>query len=270
MKLAYLANPTPEQPWLLRAHDALARAGRGAVLDRYSAARLHGFAGGPATSPITVSIPLARNRPTRSAGIDVLRTHVPDYDIADVAGIAVTSPVRTVVDCARFGDRCSAVAIIESAARLGVVRLGDIAFRLEALPRARSVVAARRALGLVDLASESPLETAVRLVLLDAGLPQPLPQLPVVAGGLACRIDLAYPAALLGAAPTSRYVGLAIEADGREPHLQAEAFHHDRVRQTALEEAGWLIRRFTDRHARQQAAYVVGVVERAIETVRAG
>jgi hypothetical protein len=265
-----LSAALPERAWLLRAQEALARAGSGAALDRYSAARLHGLAGGPATSAITVAIPPNRNRPTRSAGIDVLRADVPAKDALLVGGTRVTSPLRTVVDCARFGERNFAVAIIESAARQGLVRLSDIQQRLAELPRARGVVRARRALALVDLASESPLETCVRLVLLDAGLPRPRPQLPVVAGTLGYRIDLAYPAELLGAPPGGRYAGLAIEADGREPHLQSETFHHDRVRHTALEEVGWLVRRFTDRHARQQPGYVVAVVRRAIDIVRTG
>jgi hypothetical protein len=142
--------------------------------------------------------------------------------------------------------------------------------RLDGMTRAPGLRAARTALGLVDLRSESPLETAVRLPLLDAGLPYPKLQLPFEYDRLTGRIDLAYPVELLGGTP-GRYVGLAIEADGREPHERnAETFHHDRVRQTKLEEHNWLVRRFTDRQARQVTDYMVSVTRRAIDRVLAG
>jgi hypothetical protein len=125
----------------------------------------------------------------------------------------------------------------------------------------------RRALSRIDLRSESPLETIARLLLLDDGLPYPELQLPFRSPTVVGRIDLAYPAALLGVRD-GHYSGLAIETDGREPHLREAMFHHDRVRQTALEEERFLVRRFTDPHLRQQPAYVVATVRRAMARVR--
>jgi hypothetical protein len=259
-----------DSQWRTQAAQGLARAGAGAVLDRFSAARLLGIAGGPAAAPMTIAIPPARNTPAHAPGLSVLRTVVNPADIVIVEGLAATSPLRTVVDCARFGDRVSAVSLIESAARQQFLTPEEVDERLNCLNRARGVRSARVAVGLVELASESPLETALRLALLDAGLPSPLLQLRFQAGAVRGRIDLAYPAELLGGAPDGRYVGLAIEADGRGAHEQPSAFDHDRVRQTALEEAGWLVRRFTDQHVRRTAGYVAAVAERAIETVRRG
>ncbi|MEP7054142.1 MAG: hypothetical protein ABI912_02715 [Actinomycetota bacterium] len=148
--------------------------------------------------------------------------------------------------------------------RQGLVSPEELRHRLDGLARAPGVRAAREALRLVDVRSESPLETAVRLPLLDAGLPYPELQLPFLCRGIAGRIDIAYPVELLAGRSGGRYVGLAIEADGREPHLDAATFDHDRVRHTSLEEADWLVRRFTDRDARRRTAAMVGVVSRAI------
>jgi hypothetical protein len=81
-----------------------------------------------------------------------------------VDGIAVTSPLRTVVDCARRSEHVVAVCLLESAVRLGLVTVDEVRSRLDAFrPRTSGVPAARRALSRIDLRSESPLETVARL-----------------------------------------------------------------------------------------------------------
>ncbi|MEO6714819.1 MAG: hypothetical protein ABIM89_15525 [Mycobacteriales bacterium] len=256
---------TPDA-WHDRVWRAAGACGEGAVVGREAAARLHGLAGGAAGASVVILVPPTSRR-RRIAGVDVYRSPVPDSDRVALDGLQLTNPLRTVVDCARFSDRLTAVCLLESAARQGVVSLDEVAARLLEMTRAPHVRRAREALRLVDVRSESPLETAVRLPLLDAGLPYPELQLPFRCGGISGRVDIAYPIELLGGRRGGRYVGLAIEADGREWHVGDEVFHHDRRRQTALEEAGWLVRRFTDRHARRSPAYVVETTRRAIATV---
>jgi hypothetical protein len=251
--------------WDDRLRRACARVGGDVIVARETAARLHGIVGGPTLAAISLII-AANRRDPRLPGVDVKRCDVAPDDIGTLDGLAVTRPLRTVVDCARYSNRLTAVCLLESAARQDLVSLGDVARRLDDLHRAPYVQHAKERFELVDVRSESPLETAVRLPLLDAGLPYP-EQLPFLCSGIAGRIDIAYPVELLGGRPGGRYVGLAIEADGREPHLQAETFHHDRARQTALEEAGWLVRRFTDHSLRSGPRYVVERTRRAIATV---
>jgi hypothetical protein len=252
-----------------RVGQAVARAGPGAVVARETAARLRGIAGAPAIGPITLTIPSSRSAP-RLPGVDVKRADIPADDITEQDGLRVTSALRTVVDCARYSDRLTAVCLIESAARQEQAPLATVTERIDAMRSVPGVKAARAALSLVDVRSESPLETAVRLPLLDAGLVYPELQFPFDYGRVRGRIDLAYPVELLGGS-RGRYVGLAIEADGRDAHERDdETFHHDRIRQTALEENGWLVRRFTDRQARQATEYLVAVTRRAIAQVLAG
>jgi very-short-patch-repair endonuclease len=75
------------------------------------------------------------------------------------------------------------------------------------------------------------------------------------------RIDLAY------LAPAgSAYTGLAIEIDGRTTHAKADAFDLDPRRQTALEEAGWLVRRFTAGHL-DDREYVIRTVRLALQRI---
>lgn len=253
--------------WVDRVGRCLTRLGPGAAAARHTAARLHGFSGSPAALGLEFVVPPTR-RPTRRPGVSCSRAPLPREDlVTSHGGLLVTSPARTLIDCGRFGDRVGFVCVTEAALRHGVATVDELTDRLDALHRAPGVLLVRSGLALIDTLSESPLETALRILLLDAGLPQPVLQLPFLHSGLRGRIDLAYPTGR----PRGRYVGLAIEADGRKYHdVDTEAFHTDRVRHTALEEAGWLVRRFTDRHVRCNAAYVAQVVRRALAHVAAG
>jgi very-short-patch-repair endonuclease len=74
----------------------------------------------------------------------------------------------------------------------------------------------------------------VQALLSDAGLPEPVAEFPVEAGGGRYRVDLAYPDALL-----------AIELDDKETHLTDKAFEEDPIRENRLKLAGWLVLRYT-------------------------
>jgi hypothetical protein len=243
--------------WRDRVTKALTATQMGAVAARYTAARLLTIAGAPTHAPIEVAVP-PDCHPAPRPGIRPLRTLVGQSELAEVDGIVTTGPLRTVLDCARYGDPVAAVCLLESATRLGLVNIAAVTRRVAEIHGERGSVRACGALRQVDLRSESPLETRIRLLLVAARLPYPELQLDCDAGGSPARIDLAY------LASGSAYRGLAIEADGRETHARAEAFHRDPLRQTALEEDGWLFRRFTDRHA-DISGYVVQTVRRALD-----
>jgi predicted transcriptional regulator of viral defense system len=265
--LLAVPTATPDDVWRVRVHAAQLRAGRDAVVGGETAARLHGIAGAPAVAEIQILVPENRH-PESRPGVRVRRSDVDPADRTCVDGIAVTAPLRTLVDCARRSDHVVAVCLLESAIRQSLVTVDEVKSRLDELrPRTNGVAAARWALARIDLRSESPLETVARLLLLDNGFAYPELQLPFQTPALTGRIDLAYPAILLGV-QDGHYSGLAIETDGREPHLRDAMFHHDRVRQTALEEERFLVRRLTDPQLRQQPAYVVTTVRRAMARIR--
>jgi hypothetical protein len=254
--------------WRDRVRRAVVEIGPAAVVGRATAARWQGIVGAPAVAPIDIVLPLSSRDP-RLPGIDVTRAELATNDTIEVDGLAVTAPLRTVLDCARHGDQATAVCLLESAARQELITIAEVTARVEKMRRTPGVRRLRSALALVDLRSESPLETIVRIALLDGGLPYPEVQLPFRCGDVCGRIDLAYPSAMLGAPAGGRYSGLAIEVDGLEWHTQADTFHHDRIRQTVLEENNWLVRRFTDRSARSPS-YIVETTRRAIARVVAG
>jgi predicted transcriptional regulator of viral defense system len=255
-----------DEVWALRVRELVVAAGPGAAAGGETAARLQSIAGTPTVARIVIVVPADRH-PVAPPGVRIVRAPVATTDLGDVDGIPVTAPLRTLVDCARRSDRVVATCLLESAARQELVTIAEVTQRVAALsPRTPGVRNARRALASVDLRSESPLETLTRLLLLDAGLPYPDLQTPFALPEASGWIDLSYPREFLGL-PPERYRGLAIEADGREPHLRAEMFHHDRVRHTALEEDDWLVRRFTDVHLRTRPAYVVAAVRRGMSRV---
>lgn len=248
-----------ETGWSDRVRASLLVAGAGAVAAGETAAELHGIVGAPASAPLWIAVPLDRH-PQHRPGIRLIRTRVDPAELLDIDSIPTTSVLRTLLDCARHGEQLPAVCLIESAVRLGLVTLVELGRAIREIHGQRGSVRAATALSRVDVRSESPLETKARLLLLDAGLPYPEPQQPVAPGD-ARRIDLAYLAP-----PGSAYAGLAIEIDGRAHHAREAAFHADPRRQTALEEANWLVRRFTDQHL-GDAEYVVRTVLRALERI---
>ena len=140
------------------------------------------------------------------------------------ADLAVTGVDRTLVDLALTTDRATAVSAAESAMRTGHL-LGD----LRAIARGRHGAAQISAWWpLADVRAATPLETRTRLPLVDAGLAPDEPQYPAVIDGEVI--------AVLDMSCIVRRV--AVEADGREPHMARQQFNHDRRRLVRLQEAG--------------------------------
>jgi very-short-patch-repair endonuclease len=106
--------------------------------------------------------------------------------------------------------------------------------------------------------SQKPIETLVRLALVDAGIGPLVSQYKVTtqSGIVLAAIDLA----LLE-------YRIALEADGREGHDNDQAFVWDRRRDVLLAEEGWIVIRFSWQDA-LRPVYVVQTVTRAIERVR--
>jgi very-short-patch-repair endonuclease len=96
--------------------------------------------------------------------------------------------------------------------------------------------------------AESPMETRIRLAIVLAGLPAPLPQVPVGP----YRLDMAYPELMLG-----------VEHDGRE-HLDQRRALPDLERQAFLTAAGWRIVRFPKEVVLHDPGRIPWTVRRAL------
>ncbi|MFD1237575.1 hypothetical protein ACFQ34_30185 [Pseudonocardia benzenivorans] len=180
----------------------------GGVVGGWSAAELLGAGCAPRDADAQIVVP-RYVKPT--PGIQVGRWRLLPEEITLVDGCRVTTPLRTAWDIARRERRTDAVVAIDALARVGGFPLEALADMASRLRRTRGSALVRAASSRADARAESPMETRMRLLLVDAGLPPPVPQYELVVDGrVVARFDLAYPDARL-----------AIEYDG--------AGHDDRL-----------------------------------------
>jgi very-short-patch-repair endonuclease len=201
------------------------------VLSGWSAAELLHASCGPPNAPAEVTLPSGQHRRPLS-GLVVHRDALCDDELVTVCGHAVTSPLRTAFDLARWRDRLDAIVAVDALAYRHGFDPGDLRSLRSRHLGAPGTRGLDDVLALADARAESPMETRIRLALVWGGLAAPAVQHPVVVGGRSFRLDLAYPAARLG-----------IEYDGRE-HRTPERAVRDLEREALLAAAGWKILRF--------------------------
>jgi hypothetical protein len=176
----------------LLARAALAITGEGLVAALHTAAALHGF--GVLSDDLTH---LAGCAGVDHAPREGLRIHVAERGIGQldvVDGVPCTGPDRTAIDLARRLRRLDAIALLDAALRSGRCTHDSLRRELLAHRGMRGVVQARHLIPLADARAESPMESRLRLRVIDGGLPRPELQRPVFDGlHERHRLDLAWP-----------------------------------------------------------------------------
>jgi len=166
-------------------------------------------------------------------------TALPRRDRTTIDGRPVTSIERTLVDCARSLLPEQGLVIADSALR-GGADLELVGLIVDEAAGRRGVRRAREVVGLADPRAESPGESRLRWIVHDAGLPAP-----EVGYGVSTRrgdawLDLAWP---------DRKVALefdgAVKYSGGDYGDPARRVFEEKIRQDALEEAGWHVVRVT-------------------------
>jgi hypothetical protein len=115
-------------------------------------------------------------------------------EMAEVGGVAVTSPTRTVVDLARTVSFESAVVTADAALHDGLVDAAGLAAAMARAAGSRGCPAARRVIAFANGRSESVGESRSRVALSRAGVPAPTPQWEVWCGRtLLGRCDFGWP-----------------------------------------------------------------------------
>jgi len=180
----------------------------------------------PPERPV-VTVP--RNRTVTSQqrqGIDLKWFDLHADDIRD----GVTSPLRTVVDCARSEPFDAGLAVADSAVRAGQVTPSQILVEAEASPRTgrRAALKVARA---VDGRAANPFESVLRAIAMDVPGLHAEPQQWVERVG---RVDL-----------LCRRNNLVVEADSWEFHGERSAFVRDVRRYTTFARLGFAVVRFT-------------------------
>ncbi len=116
-------------------------------------------------------------------------------DLDRVDGCWVTTPLRTAFDCARWLSLTEALVVADALAHAGLVSREDLAAYTRAHRRLRGVVQADRVVELMEPLSESPMESRLRVLLIQEGFGAPVAQYVVrnSSGDFVARADFAYP-----------------------------------------------------------------------------
>lgn len=193
----------------------------------------------------------------RKEGLHVRSALTPAEELVDLGGLLVVSPARAVVDVARSEGLHESVGVADAAVRSGLATPGLIADSLERAAGLRHVRRARLVLDHLEPRSESVMESRLRMVMVDGGLPRPEAQVDFYdeAGMHLGRADLAVD-------------GAVFEYDGFAVHDRRAAFVRDRRRGNALSSAGLEVRRFTADDVLRRPGFVVATARQAVEVAR--
>ena len=229
---------------------AIRRLPKETVFSGRTAAWLHGL-DLPPCNPIEVTLPL-RCHTTHLAGIVVRRSAVSAGETVMRRGHPTTSLVRTLADLGRRLPLVEAVAALDMALHKRLLKSAALHSWACAHPRYPGIARLRRAIELADPATESVMETRLRLLLVMARLPRPLAQVRLYdeGGDFLGRPDFYYP-----------LHRLAIEYDGAQ---HRETLIGDNRRQNRLVDASYRLLRFTAADVLSAPDSVVALVRRAL------
>jgi hypothetical protein len=223
-----------------------------AVVSHLSAAALWGFEVPLVPDDERVHLIVSREERVRNRPDRVVHcSEVPPAETRHLRGVTVTSPSRTWVDLAAVVPPPALLAVTDQ--MLARRFPGD---EFPAILRRsggrRGVVTARCTLPWADPLTGSPMESVLRWLLVEAGLPRPVLQHVVrhPDGRFLGRVDLAWPEQRV-----------AVEFDG-DVHRDRRVFVDDLRRQNGLVLADWTVLRFT-------SADVLGRPETVVRTTRA-
>lgn len=182
----------------------------------------------PAVDVVSIA---GRNASIRSDVFGGERDLVPS-EIMTVRGVRVTTPIRTACDLACLRGRWRAIAVLDAFRRAYGITVRDLTLML---PRYRGRRGCRQLRELIPLSTDeadSPPESWIRLIIHDAGLPMPAPQVWVRRpDGRRLKIENAYAALRIG-----------VEYDGQEHHTSDDDRAHDDDRRGELVDLeGWIM-----------------------------
>lgn len=203
-----------------------------------------------------VTIELIHPNPRAPQGVLTRRDVVLDGEVRRLGEFTVTTPERTAFDIGRRLPRRTAVARLDALMRATGVKVDDVLAVAERHRGARGLRRLETALELVNPGAQSPRESYLRLLLVDAGLPPPHTQVPVLGSdGLPfAYLDMGWPDVMV-----------AVEYDGDHHRVDRFQYAKDIRRLETLERMGWLIVRVV---AEDRPADIVRRVKSALDARR--
>jgi hypothetical protein len=176
---------------------------------------------------VHVSFPAGKRRRPQ-AGLVVSQETLGPGDVCVIGGIRVTTAVRTAFDCLRLLRGAERVVVADALTHLGRTSVAELRAYFATQHRLRNIRVGEQMLDQVEPASESPMESRVRLSFVAAGLPRPVAQWELRQNGeFVARLDLAWPE-----------LKVAVEYDGAWHWAQRQQDDRRRDRVRAL---GWVV-----------------------------
>lgn len=221
-------NPEADRTPIVLARAGWLWSGRAAVVAGLSAAALYGADWVDSAKPVDL-IHGNRNVPSGIA-VHGDRTRADELTVLD--GIAVTCPERTALDIACWYPAAPALAAIDALLRATAVNPTQMELLAARYPGRRGIRRARVTLGLADGGAQSPKESWLRLVLVEAGLPRPRTQIAVRDddGKVLAYLDMGWDE-----------TKIAVEYDGEQHRTDRQQYIWDLRRHELLENMGWII-----------------------------
>ena len=226
----------------------------GGILSMRSAAQRHGW--GQKLVPELPDVTFPRNHHLPHSARRLVVPHWSDIAPEDIEDGA-TGMRRTLVDCMRMLPLEEALAIVDSALRVGDVTLANlqqIAFEMRGRGRARAMAVAAMA----SAKPANPYESTLRAIASTVPGLEVHPQHPIrVSPTRVLHGDLADPV-----------LGIVIEAESFAWHGKTAALTRDCVRYNAFTIGGWVVVRFSWYQVMFEPAYVLSVLESTVRLVR--
>lgn len=220
-----------------------------AVFSGSTAGWLHGL-DLPPVDPVQVTV--ANAHTSNRAHVCLRRAKLHPGDVVRLRGLPVTSGLRTALDLGSRPPLVDAVVALDTVLHRRLVSLSELLSWVEANRGAKGIATLRRAIELAEPATESPMETRLRLLLVMARLPRPRVQVPLhdQEGRFLGRPDLYYADHRLG-----------LEYDGV---THRDNLVGDNRRQNRLLNSGFRLLRFTSADIYHAPESVIEEVRRAM------
>jgi hypothetical protein len=207
---------------------------RRAVIAGVAASALHGAQWVDAGTAIELVSKSAR--PQR--GLIVRNETLAADEATTIRQLPVTSVARTAFDLGRHLPRGQALARLDALMRATPFSLEDVSVVAKRYRGARGLRRLGDVLPLVDGGAASPKESWLRLLLLDAGLPKPITQIPVADGWrLVGVLDMGWEDYLVG-----------VEYDGDQHRTDRRQFVKDINQLAKFQDLGWIVVRVVAEH----------------------
>ncbi|MGZ6777532.1 MAG: DUF559 domain-containing protein [Mycobacterium sp.] len=200
---------------------------RKGVVAGVAASALHGA---PWVDP-TVPVEIVGAKCVKQDGMICRTEQVADDEVTRIAGLPVTTRVRTAFDLGRHLERPQALARLDALMWNQTFSIEAVLALAQRYPRARGVRQLRELLPLIDGEAESPRESMIRLRLHDNDFPPPETQIPVLVGSRPVAfLDMGW-----------RDFKVAVEYDGDHHRKNRDQYVKDIARLRMLEAMGWIV-----------------------------